>query len=387
LKYTFKKISQVHAKTLLHLQKGHHWITADELSLKFPKDALVLEYKNEKQVWTFLHDPTHQTVKARKWANFPIRVDNLDEDILSRVQTCLEKKKPFLEERSHFYIAFGEFDQLPGLRLIYLSGSVIIQLYANYWNKFIPLLTTYLTKQEIIPLKQLWIHERVQSQVKNLPKLVWGNVADTPTTTMEGGLNFKLFLGEQYDYGIYTDMTSFREIMFSSEAEWENLQVLNLFSYTGAFSLWAAAAGARVTSVDSSKSYMDVLKQNQITNDLELNQENIQADVFTFLKKCQKKFDVIIIDPPPSFTTGKKRTSCVDVYPSLLELCKPLLKKGGAFYVFLNHQQTTEKKFSILMENVFPKSQTEKLPMTGDIGPIENFPESQYLKAFKIIPL
>ncbi|MBT3292367.1 MAG: hypothetical protein HN380_33930, partial [Victivallales bacterium] len=119
---------------------------------------------------------------------------------------------------------------------------------------------------------------------------------------------------------------------------------LNLFCYTGSFSVYAAAGGARSTcSVDLSSTYLEWarrnLRRNGITDDLQHRLE--KADVFTFLRSSQELFDVVIVDPP-TFSNSKSTDTVFDVqrnHRELLELSLARLRPGGACLFSTNRRR------------------------------------------------
>jgi 23S rRNA G2069 N7-methylase RlmK/C1962 C5-methylase RlmI len=121
-------------------------------------------------------------------------------------------------------------------------------------------------------------------------------------------------------------------------------RVLNLFCYTGSFSVYAAAGGAMsITSVDLSKTYLDWARDNMILNkfDNPLNRF-IRADVLAWLEEPSKtEFDLIILDPP-TFSNSKKMTGVLDVMRDqklLVEGCMRRLAPGGLLFFSNNYKR------------------------------------------------
>jgi 23S rRNA (cytosine1962-C5)-methyltransferase len=124
----------------------------------------------------------------------------------------------------------------------------------------------------------------------------------------------------------------------------EGKRVLNLFAYTGAFSVAAAAAGASlVTSVDASPGYTEWAKANFGVNRLNPGQhEFIVGDclqVLADLARRKKTYDIILMDPPSFSTTAKSRFTTRGGTSDLVAASLPLLSSGGLLIASSNHQK------------------------------------------------
>ena len=160
----------------------------------------------------------------------------------------------------------------------------------------------------------------------------------------ECGLKFYVNLGDYLDTGLFLDHRPLRGMVREQS---NGNRFLNLFSYTGSFTVYAAAGGALETvSVDTSEVYLDWLKDNLELNGLNSESNQIVAmDVREYLQHYTgKKFDLIVCDPPV-FSTGKKLLRDFDVlrdHPDLIDACLNVLAPGGILYFSTNF-----RKFSI----------------------------------------
>ncbi|MHC6202716.1 class I SAM-dependent methyltransferase [Breznakiellaceae bacterium SP9] len=175
------------------------------------------------------------------------------------------------------------------------------------------------------------------------------------TETHEGGLCFKINLSDYLDSGLFLDRRKLRSHIGMQSA---NKRLLNLFCYTGSFSVYAAAACAvSVDSVDLSKTYLDWAAENFRLNTIacghletqDLNRPStnkpqcrlIRADVLAFLEQARKlrlRWDIIILDPP-SFSNSKKMASTLDLqrdHNTLIGACLNLLNPKGKLYFSAN---------------------------------------------------
>ena len=163
---------------------------------------------------------------------------------------------------------------------------------------------------------------------------------------------FKINLSNYIDTGLFLDHRNLRQIV---KNEAKDKDILNLFCYTASFSLHAASNGAKsIDSVDLSNTYLEWAKENFSLNKIDTkNASFIKSDVFTFLKKCKKKYDIIILDPP-TFSNSKSTPNVLDInrdYPSLIEASYNLLKPHGILYFSSNSKSLKfdKKLFSFAM--------------------------------------
>lgn len=155
----------------------------------------------------------------------------------------------------------------------------------------------------------------------------------------ENGLKFRVNLTDYLDTGLFLDHRITRKIV---QQESDAKRVLNLFSYTGSFSVYAAAANAAtVTSVDLSKTYLGWAEDNFNINKLRDKQKYhfIHADVKQYLKTLQPdSFDLVIMDPP-TFSNSKRMKDILDIQADHVELINDVLKalsSNGILYFSTN---------------------------------------------------
>jgi 23S rRNA (cytosine1962-C5)-methyltransferase len=159
-------------------------------------------------------------------------------------------------------------------------------------------------------------------------------------TVVENGLRFRVNLGDYLDTGLFMDH---RDTRARVRSEARGKRVLNLFAYTGAFSVYAAAGGAAsTTSVDLSNTYCDWAQENLALNGhWDDRQEIIRGDVLQWMEHAAaegRMFDLVVLDPP-SFSTSKKMERSFNVQRDQLKLlaqARPLLAPGGVLYFSTN---------------------------------------------------
>jgi 23S rRNA G2069 N7-methylase RlmK/C1962 C5-methylase RlmI len=159
----------------------------------------------------------------------------------------------------------------------------------------------------------------------------------------EGGLSFVVNLSDYLDTGLFLDHRPTRALV---RAESAGKRVLNLFSYTGSFSVHAAAGGAsEATSVDLSNTYLSWAERNLNLNGFSRERHPlVRADVMDFLARARnagEKWDIIVADPP-TFSNSKASERDFDVnrdWPELLRACRAVLKPRGTLYFSTNSRR------------------------------------------------
>lgn len=158
----------------------------------------------------------------------------------------------------------------------------------------------------------------------------------------EGPHQFLVNLDGYVDTGLFMDHRNLRRAVAKEVKERGACKVLNLFSYTGAFSVWAAAAGATVTSADLSNTYLDWAVRNFILNKINAQKHDfIRTDILRWLPQQNKEavYDIIILDPP-TWSRSKKMEGEMDVqrdHAFMLRQCWNLLRPGGVIYFSTNY--------------------------------------------------
>jgi 23S rRNA (cytosine1962-C5)-methyltransferase len=393
---------QLHPATIKHLKLGHFWVTEDSYTKKFPTNSFFLvgvNSANREEVGIFINDPKHKHIKARLWSTLPVTKD-FAEEFSGRLELAIKKRAELklASQRENFLLINGENDQLPGLMALLLKDQILIQYYALYWkgmeSDIIPLVKKYFEHYfSDIPLKNIWVQERNFDQKKSITSLI--DSGNPEFILKEYNINYQIKINENYDYGLYTDMSSIRKQMvpFISKAK----SVLNLFCYTGSFSLFSLSHGATdVVSVDLSSKYLAWLHENLLLNP-QLNSGfhhfmNSATDkALLKLKNENKKFEAIICDPPSASSDGDKISNALKSYEQLLPMMLDVLESNGKIFAFLNTHQISWAKFEEKLKQIISTSQYKNDAIVGkrfklseDYLPVKGFYEGDYLKGILI---
>lgn len=158
----------------------------------------------------------------------------------------------------------------------------------------------------------------------------------------ENGLRFIINLSDYLDTGLFLDHRITREKI---RAEAKGKKVLNLFAYTGSFSVYAAAGEAMgVTTIDLSKTYLDWAQRNMELNGYSdsAKYKYIQADVLQYLDAVsENSYDLIILDPP-TFSNSKRMDDILDIqrdHVKLINDCLRIVSPGGKIYFSTNYKK------------------------------------------------
>ncbi len=208
----------------------------------------------------------------------------------------------------------------------------------NEENKWLTLIAKAASESLSVPFEHIFIKIRQKQQGKNQYEKLKSDYGKI--IVRESGCRFYVSLAEYLDTGLFLDHRPLRLKVFK---EAEGKSVLNLFSYTGSFSVYALSGGAQsVCSVDLSNTYLHWAKENLILNNLyDLKKSKlIKSDVIKFLKDAiahNLKWDLIICDPP-TFSNSKSAPA-FDVnkdWLMLCMLCLSVLKVNGVLYFSSN---------------------------------------------------
>ncbi len=219
---------------------------------------------------------------------------------------------------------------------------------------------------------------------------LYGQEAPEDFTILENGVKYNVFLNDGLMTGIFLDQHEVRNTLVNGLAVGKNL--LNMFSYTAAFSVAAAMGGARsTTSVDLAKRSRELSQAHFLANGFGLeNHRFIIMDAFDFYKyakRKQLKYDVIVIDPP-SFARNKKQVfSATKDYHRLISQSLDILADGGTIIASTNAANLTVAQFKKQLEKGFGTVKHTYITMQqlpSDFSINKSDESSNYLKIFTI---
>lgn len=204
----------------------------------------------------------------------------------------------------------------------------------------------------VLSIPPAHVHVKVRERRSGLWQYEKQAAERCETVVTEGGHKFIVNLSDYLDTGLFLDHRETRRIV-GEQASGKSL--LNLFAYTGSFSVYAATGGARETvTVDLSATYLDWAARNLQLNGVIVGRDHrvVRSDVFRFLTEERvrgSRYDLIVLDPP-TVSTSKKMTFKFDVqthHAELLAATLSLLAPGGILYFSSNFQGFELDAFSL----------------------------------------
>jgi 23S rRNA (cytosine1962-C5)-methyltransferase len=269
--------------------------------------------------------------------------------LLSRMATAIDLRRYiYLDGTNAYRLVNAEGDGLPGLSVDRYDEHLMVQLFSECWRPHLSLVTEVL--QQILAPVGIYEKKRpqktrqleAQDGSKKYSQLLTGQPRAGRFQVQENNLNFLVDLERDLNTGLFFDQRENRHNLMQMIG---GRTFLNLFAYTGAFSVAAAAADAKkVTSVDTSGRYLEWARENFSANRLNPKRhEFIVDDCFAALNRFareKKTFDVILFDPPSFSTTRKSTFSTRGGTAELVAKTAALLTPGGLMVGSTNHQKS-----------------------------------------------
>lgn len=320
---------------------------------------------------------------------------NGDDDINTeffhrKISAAINIRSSMLNEATNCCrIINSESDGLPGLIVDMYNDILVCQFLsagAEFWKEVI---VNHLTDI----LKPKAIYERSDSDVRLKegldPKkgILYGSNIAQYVQIVENGMKFFVDIENGHKTGFYLDQKDNRSITSTFV---KDKSVLNCFSYTGGFSVYALSNDAReVINIDTSASVLELLNKNIQLNDLDIKKsKNLNDDVFKALRKFRderRTFDVIILDPPKFAESANQVKQASRGYKDINLLAMKLLNEGGTLVTFSCSGHISTEFFQKIISDAAIDSGKEfkvvkKLTQSEDHTVTLNFPESMYLK-------
>ena len=328
------------------------------------------------RVWTFKQDEDidieffiRRLQQAQNWRNYIAKRDGLD----------------------GYRLIAGESDCLPGITIDRFQNFLVLQLLsagAEYQRA--PLIAAL---QHCYPECAIWDRSDVAVRKKEGLELTQGHVVgDEPPALLpiqEHGMSLLVDIKEGHKTGFYLDQ---RDSRLAARNYAAGRNVLNCFSYTGAFAVSALMGGCtKVTNVDTSQAALDVARQNVELNKLDLTKaEFVREDVFQLLRKYRtegQQFDMIVMDPPKFVENKNQLASACRGYKDINMLALQLLRPGGILLSFsCSGLLPTDLFQKILADAALDAGReiqfVEQFRQAADHPVTGAYPEGLYLKGF-----
>ncbi len=244
-------------------------------------------------------------------------------------------------ETDAFRLVHGEGDGLPGLIIDIYRKSAVIQTHSGGMSRDIDLI-----QEAISGLSGLQIDETIHISAETKSQGDLDSEKSEGSEFLENGHRFYANWKDGQKTGFFIDQRENRALLGSLS---KGKKVLNAFSYTGGFSVYALKAGAElVHSLDSSRGALDLGEEHLKMNDLsESKHESIQADALEFFSKGDvEEYDIIVLDPPAFAKHRSARHRAVQAYKRLNAMAMKKAKKGSLLFTFSCSQVVTPDLFS-----------------------------------------
>jgi 23S rRNA (cytosine1962-C5)-methyltransferase len=297
-------------------------------------------------------------------------------------------KKTFLKALKHreqlqltdtnaYRLFFGEADGIPGLIIDRYNDTAVVQFQVPALLKHKDLILTALADTMSSLTPNIFIKGETGEYFKG---------QKSNCEIIENGVRFHVDFEEGQKTGFFLDQRENRKLL---QRYAKDKTVLNLFSYTGAFSVYALAGGAKsVHSVDYSKPAIELLERNIALNGFSSESTTAIDDCFDYLSTVQSnKFNCIVLDPPALAKHRKALDRAVSGYKALNRLAIEKIASGGLLFTFSCSQLLARDHFKeIVFESALrAKREVQILHQLhqAPCHPISIFhPEGEYLKGF-----
>lgn len=387
----------VSPETVRMLELGHPWVVADAATRRWPQglrcgELVLLCSPEGRELAAALVDPRDRVVARVVSRRLPVVLDRAWFEQRLAAALRLRTDQLDLEQSNAWRLVNGEGDGLPGLTVDCYGDYLLLQCYSPVWEAWLQPL-----QQALVRLLQpagIYLKSRPRQTRKLEAKggqpdnrLLYGTALETKLSVRENDLSFLVDLRQGLHTGLFLDQRENRaELMRRSRGQ----RLLNLFCFTGAFSVAAVAAGARETvSVDASATYLAWAKENFACNRLNPKRHRfIEGDCLQAVKRLREageRFDLILMDPPSFSTTRQGRFTTRGGTSDLVAAVLPLLEPSGLLICSSNHQKVDIADYlkELRRGALQAGCELQVLGVRGQPGDFPftvGFPEGRYLK-------
>ncbi|MCY3832297.1 MAG: class I SAM-dependent rRNA methyltransferase [Chloroflexi bacterium] len=380
------------------IQQGHPWVFEDAIlrqsHLGNAGDLAVIYDRDKNNFLAVgLYDPLSPIRIKVLQALQPMRIDRAF--FAEKLKAAQAKRQPLINDGTTGYrLVHGESDGFPALVIDRYGDMLALKLYTTAWLPHLEALIGALEDSIVFDGLVLRLSRALQSDRLNVAKLygladgqqLIGTGADEPVAFVENGLLFQADLRRGHKTGFFFDQ---RENRQQARELAQGRRVLDVFSYTGAFSVYALAGGARsVTALDISEPALDALKVNVERNGFDAEQvDALAVDAFAGMMElieARRKFSLAVVDPPAFANSRASMRKAVLAYRRLVEMALRLLANDGLLVMASCSSRIKAEMFFQLVERSAEVSgyQLEDVLKTGHgLDHPVGFPEAAYLKA------
>lgn len=309
----------------------HPWIFAGAIqSEKGPEDAAFADLVDPegKRVASGLYS-RHSQIRLRA---LTFSEQELTADVItSRIAEAVARRRSIFDDTTNAArVVHAEGDELSGIVVDCYDDLLVVEI-ANRGAELLKPLLVEALRQQLSPRV---VYFKNDLPVRSLERLTTEDEqigdGDPVTTIRESGLRFKLDPREGQKTGFFLDQRENRRLARTLAS---GKRVLNLFSYSGAFGIYAASGGATsVTHVDVSAKAIDLARENQALNNVE--GELTVADAFQYVRQHRARYDLLICDPPAFAKSRGEVDRAARGYKDVNLHAMRLLEPGGQMMTF-----------------------------------------------------
>ena len=288
-----------------------------------------------------------------------------------------------------YRLAFSESDLLSGLIIDRYKDAFVIQVRSYPME----VLKEKVLRALVEVFKPAFVYERSdfkgrrEEGLREFKGLLYGALKN-PLIIKEREFKFLVDVVEGLKTGFYLDQRDNREYVRNLVKEGD--KVLDLFCYTGGFSLYCASRGAKVVGVDINEKALELAKENAKLNSLKV--DFLHGNAFDFIQESKEEWDLIIADPPAIAKTKKEKESILWAIWKLAYYSFQKLKRGGNLFICsCTYQISPEemiRQVRLASTDVKRRIMIRSLNLQPPDHPyLPTFPESLYLKCLHAIVL
>lgn len=375
-----------------HLKRGHRWIFANCFDPKTPMTSGLhaLSFKKELLGFGVVQADTQLSFRMFCQADEPYFRKNNAAKTLElwsdrQWKNALQVRQAFdLKQTNSFRLLNGEGDGCPGLVIDMYDHVAVMKhdhpIMETVWNRDA---ITEKIRSAFPQIDCVYFKRRNDDHEKGVE--LFGKLAPE-TVFKENGLQFSSNIRDAAKTGFFLDQRDNRALVgrFAKDAH-----VLNLFSYTGGFSIFAAAGGAKsVTSVDISKQATLAATDNFKLNHLTCEHVEVATDAFAFIEneiQQKKKYDMVITDPPSFAPNEKSVPQATTAYTKIYSNSIRLVRENGYFAASSCSSHIPTEDFLEITREAFSKAGRRGTLIHLGAQPIDHpyplaMPELRYLK-------
>lgn len=241
-----------------------------------------------------------------------------------------------------YRLLHAEGDFFPGIIADVYGNVVVAQILIKGTEKLIPVIEAELRR---LGFKHIYLKTKSSSQVlEGIGAQDWlGESIEMPLDVIENGQKFKVNVETGQKTGFFIDQRDNRQLLKTLS---QGKSILNTFSYTGGFSVYALAGGAtQVHSVDISKDAIAQCEENVLLNGYESRHQAIAQDCFDYLKQTREEYDIMVLDPPAFAKNARSVPNATRGYKELNMVAMKKIKPGGLIFTFSCSQNIDKTLF------------------------------------------